>query len=857
MQRQAFKVEEYRKPEFEVTLQADRANIVNGDRVQLTVEAKTYFGAPLPNARLVLNRLTRAYAYWWYGADSPDTWNTLQAEEPLGVTDADGRWSGWIDVTVPDYIFNEYDYHRHTVPVLLEVMVNDDNGQAIGAQARVTVHDATLDLSGGLDRYMYQPGETITVKAITRDINGKPRANEPVTVKILKWSGQKYSQVMAQTAAVSDQIGVVELPLAAPDQGWYRVEISGRAANGQMVTVTDWLWVYDSKYDTPWSYENSSGMQINADRDRYLSGETAQLLIRSPISGPALLSVERGRVRRTQVVQLTTPTTLVPLLIQDDDAPNIYVAINAYEPVEKPREETDMSIPDARLLVASTKLSVSADQRKLTVSIASDRSSYGPREEATFTLQVTGADGQPAQAELSLALVDEAIYALSNELSKDPFEAFYGERSNLVRTFDSLKPIRYIGGGMGGGGGGGDLLANPRFNFPDTAYWNPRIVTDADGRAVVKVTLPDSLTRWRAVVRAVTADEFPRVGEAIAKITTTQPIVIRPVLPRQLVLGDRVLISAIVHNNTDRDRTAIVWGDMNGTLMHADDTDVITQTITISANSSTVVGWPIEVKTLGVLTVTLRVKSDKPADAVRLSVPIGPLAVPEVESFIGNTAASAEHTIELPANTIKEISTLQIDLAPSIAASILDGLVYLTGYPFGCVEQTMSKALPNAVVGRAFTALGVDNPQIKADLPRKVNAGLQHLYGYQHNDGGWGWWFDDSTDDYQTAYVLFGLAMTKQAGYEVDRGVIDRGAKYLTERLPNIDDDRTEAYALLALALNGKGNLAQTRQLAVRSFKAMTDTQRLDAFSQAGLAIALHELGDDATAQKMIESAYR
>jgi uncharacterized protein YfaS (alpha-2-macroglobulin family) len=880
VQRQAFKVEEYRKPEFEVTLQADRANIVNGDRISLTVEAKTYFGAPLPNGRLVLNQLTRSYDEWWYGGGLYDTWNTLQAEEPLGRTDADGRWSGWIDLKVPDYLYNEYYTSRQAVAVLLEVTVNDGSGQAIGAQARVTVHKAALGVSGKLDRHMYKPGESITIHALTRDIDGKPRAGETVTAKILKWTGGGYKQVMAQADAIADRNGAAELTLTAPDQGWYRVEISGQDAARRSVTLENWLWVYDPDQSEPWYYENSGGVQIDADKDRYVSGETAQLLIRSPISGPALLTVERGRTRRAQVVQLTTPTTLVPLLIQDDDAPNIYVTVNAYQPLEKPREETYMSIPEAQLLVASTKLSVSADQRKLTVLVTPDRSSYGPREEATFTIQVTGADGQPAQAELSLALVDEAIYALSNELSKDPFEAFYGERSNLVRTFDSLKPTRYIGDGRGGGGGGDGLLGNPRFNFPDTAYWNPRIVTDEQGRAVVTVTLPDSLTRWRAVVRAVTADEFPRVGEAVAKITTTQPIVIRPVLPRQLVQGDRVLISAVVHNNTDRDRSAVVWAEFNSAVSlregrQADEAIpasmkeiasrsfdsaalrsgslAMTQTITISANNSAVVGWPIEVQMLGALTVTLRVKSDKAADAVRLSVPIGPLAVPEVEAIIGNTTSSAEHTIELPANTIKEISTLQIDLSPSIAASILDGLAYLTGYPFGCVEQTMSKALPNAVVGRAFNALGVDNPQLKADLPSKVNAGLQRLYGYQHNDGGWGWWFDDSTDDYQTAYVLFGLAMTKQAGYEVDQGVIDRGAKYMTERLPNIGDDRTKAYALFALAVNGQGNLLETQQLTARSLNAITGTQRLDVFSQASLAIALHELGDEVLAQKMLE----
>lgn len=118
-------------------------------------------------------------------------------------------------------------------------------------------------------------------------------------------------------------------------------------------------------------------------------------------------------------------------------------------------------------------------------------------------------------------------------------------------------------------------------------------------------------------------------------------------------------------------------------------------------------------------------------------------------------------------------STLQIDLAPSIAATMLDGLAYLTGYPYGCVEQTMSKALPNAVVGRALTTLNVSQPQLTNSLTKPINAGLQRLYGYQHSDGGWGWWYDDETDDYQTAYVLFGLSMTKQAGYLVDEAVID------------------------------------------------------------------------------------
>jgi hypothetical protein len=55
----------------------------------------------------------------------------------------------------------------------------------------------------------------------------------------------------------------------------------------------------------------------------------------------------------------------------------------------------------------------------------------------------------------------------------------------------------------------------------------------------------------------------------------------------------------------------------------------------------------------------------------------------------------------------------------------------------------VSRVLPNAMVGRAFGALGGENQTILADLPAMVELGLQKIYGFQHNDGGWGWWYDD------------------------------------------------------------------------------------------------------------------
>ncbi len=864
--RQAIKVEEYRKPEYEVTVHVDRSNLVNGEPVGVTVEARTYFGAPAANARVDLATYARAYDWYWYGGedDAGRAWMPLE-NKLSGVTDAQGRWTAQLIPKV--YLFDDY---RHSAPMLIEATVDDGSGQSVSAQAQATVHDVALGLAISLSQHAYQPGQAIPVSVFARDLDGRPRAGEMVSAEILGWSYDSgYTRVMADAEGRTGQDGGVILNLTVAEQGWYELRVSGADHYGSRTTRADWVWVYDPSHQSLWYLGDSSELRISADRPAYAPGDTAQLLIRTPVSGPALLTFERGKTRRAQVIELTAPTTIVPVTIQDDDAPNVHVAVNVYRPVDLNADHWQwQSIPEADLLVARTNLSVPADNRRLTIAVTPDQAVYGPREEATFDIQVTGADGAPAQAEMSLALVDESIYALSEELAADPFEAFYAERADIVRTYDSLRPVRYLGGGMGGGGGGGDVLANPRWNFPDTAYWNATIVTGADGRATVRVPLPDSLTRWRAVVRAVTADEFPRVGEAVASITTTQPIVVRPALPRQLVQGDQLLLSAVVHNNTDQAREAQVWieaiGLEIGTQMNTD--DGLRQTVMISPNGSVVVGWPVSASALGTVTVTLRVRSGDAADAVRMALPVAPLAVPDVKSAVGEVETSVEEIVDLPPGTIGEASSIQIDLSPSIAASVLDGLAYLTGYPFGCVEQTMSKALPNAVVGRAFAALSLGgDARLPANLPRQVNAGLQRLYGFQHNDGGWGWWFDDSSDDYQTAYVLFGLAMTRQAAYIVDDGVIERGATYLKTRLPSIGDARTQAYALFALALAGQGELSAAQQLAdahldahgpLRSASGVFEDARpqLDSFSQAALAIALHELGDEPRARLLIDA---
>ena len=127
----------------------------------------------------------------------------------------------------------------------------------------------------------------------------------------------------------------------------------------------------------------------------------------------------------------------------------------------------------------------------------------------------------------------------------------------------------------------------------------------------------------------------------------------------------------------------------------------------------------------------------------------------------------------------------------------------------------MSAVFPNAIVARAYRELGGGERMPTTDLETKINAGLQRLYAYQHMDGGWGWWFDDASDAYMTAYVLFGLALTRDAGYQVEEKVIQTGADWLTANLDGLELP-LRTYALYSLAIAGSGDLEETlNQLAM------------------------------------------
>jgi alpha-2-macroglobulin len=207
-------------------------------------------------------------------------------------------------------------------------------------------------------------------------------------------------------------------------------------------------------------------------------------------------------------------------------------------------------------------------------------------------------------------------------------------------------------------------------------------------------------------------------------------------------------------------------------------------------------------------------------------------------------AAEALIRLELP--KARRATRVDINVTPTLAHTMIDALPYLIAFPYGCTEQTMSRFLPAAVVAKTGLATGIRN------LDAVTTLGMARLYDMQHPDGGWGWWKEGPTDDFMTAYVVWGFAIARDAGLPVRPDVVDRGAAWLQRRLVERDGQWNDvAWMLHALsAWRNKPGDAERRALE----KVWTNRDRLSAYSRALLALTVHRYGDAERARVLVRN---
>jgi alpha-2-macroglobulin len=846
-QTQRLRVEEYRKPEYEVAVSSNHDFLIAGESAQITVAADYYFGQPVAEAAVTL-KISRyilpRYGWYWWSEGAPSPYYNQVVETRTGVTGAGGKWTTSYSPEATDQYDAVYTF---------EAVVTDARNLPVAGAKELRVYWNSFAMSVTPLKWGYGVDETVQMDVESRQYDGSPAGGRSVTVRIIRdyWDQTPESEAAPPQTLTTNAQGKARFNFNNVPQGWYRVEAAATDARGRKVLAINYLWLFDPAA-SHWYYFDDKELSILADKESYAPGESAQLLIQSKVNGLALLTLERDGVYQEKLVQIEGPVTQVTLPIGEQFAPNVTARLHLFKAGGTGEWEQNR---EGRLLMASTNLIVPAAGKKLSVSITPSAAQYRPGEAAILSLQVKDASGNGVRARVGLALVDEAIYALQPDLSADLFASFWGPRPNRVSTYDSLVRLPWgynVPPPMGtpapaepaapaaGDPAEGSRGITVRRRFEDTAYWNATITTDADGKATVTVNLPDNLTTWRIVVRAIDLDA--RVGTGQNKLLVTQEIIARPALPRFGVVGDRFQVGVVAQNFSG--------AATNGSAsMQAQDLVLLdngVKGVTLPHGGSAAANWTAVAARSGAGLVTSTLQTAAGEDIVELPFPIKPFAVPDRWLAAGQANQSATEHFTLPLNAVTEGTLLELRLSPSLALGVLDGLDELIDFPYGCVEQTMSRLAPSAVASKAYTDLGIPNPKA-ADLPKIVEQGLQKIYGFQHNDGGWGWFYDDNGNAFMTAYVLFGLHTVAEAGFTVDEGVLNRGFAYLEGALGVTTDPGVLAFAQYVKAMAGRGDLAATQALIQQS-------GQMDASQLAALALALHLNGAGGNANTVLNT---
>ena len=372
-----------------------------------------------------------------------------------------------------------------------------------------------------------------------------------------------------------------------------------------------------------------------------------------------------------------------------------------------------------------------------------------------------------------------------------------------------------------------------RKTFADTAAWQPHVVTDGSGKASVKVTLPDNLTTWRATVRGVSKSAL--VGEGRASIIARKRLLLRVDAPRFLVQGDDVTIPAVVHNNTGESINLTVLVEASGIKIEGEN-----QEFRAAPGARTVSDRRFNAHVPGTVKIEARATSDRGADAMELSfgaIARGIKTYDARSGFVDTRRGAVQETfLDVPEKVIPGTNRLVVVLYPGIEDALLDRLIFLNLFPYGCVEQSVHRFLPALQARAALRAAGRPAYAQLQRLDEAIRRAADRLRNLQNDDGSLGWFGRGSGDLAMTAYALLGMVGAREGGVDGLNGAIDRAANRLPHLMGKGNED-ARALGHYALAVVGR--------IHTETY-ATTFRRRSDDLSVAGLAwmtLAAKQLG--------------
>lgn len=772
----------------------------------------------------------------------------------------------------------------------VEMDYEDANGETLTTSRRIALLPSGVMLGLKTDGWLMRDDDLRLKLAVIKP-DGTPVAGRRVTLALYSreiltarrrliggfyaYDNQaRTTRIDADCTATTDKQGLASCTFAPGVSGEVIAVATTTDANANVSRAVRSVWLAG---EDEWWFggDNGDRMDIIPEAKSYKAGETARIQVRMPFrNATALVTVEREGVLSSFVTTLSGKDPVIEVPMPGAYAPDVYVSVLAVRgriggfklwlaniardwglpffsrEGAAPTALVDLAKPSYRLGI--TKIKVGWEAHQLDVRVKADKAKYAIGEAASVDVSVTEPGGKPAaSAEIAFAAVDEALLQLQPNDSWGLIDAMMGERPISVLTSTAQMQVvgkRHYGkkAVAAGGGGGGDLSGVTRDDFRPVLLWRGRVALDQQGRARIPVTLSDSLSSFKLV--AIASSGADRFGTGETSIRTSQDLQIFSGLPPLVRSGDFYGASFTLRNASDKALQVTATVGVNPSIAKGPPL-----TVTIPAGGAVPVTWnltaPSGVSTLN-WSVEARSSDGKAIDRIKVTQAVIPAVPSEIwAATLARVGSSGALPLAAPAGAIGGSAFVDVKLNDTLAPPLAGVRSYMSGYPYNCFEQRLSRAVVMGDSG-SWTLLAGDIPAYLDEdgllryFPMAGLAGSEHL----------------------TAYVL---SMASEAGFaipdasrarmiEAMKAVVDGRLKRDTPWSRN--DASTRIAALAALARSGEATPAMLASisLAPADMPSATLVDWIAAIDRTkGANTALRETAERTLRQRLVYEGSR
>lgn len=573
----SFTIAQFRRLNFQVSSAVPERSFTMGDDLTVQVKASYLAGGAMPEAPASWYWTRKPTAFmppgpeWKNYVFGPGNW-----EGEHNLTSGKGRLSGGGELSLREKSVGQnaagsaYDY-------TVETTVSDVDRQSVSSTAHLLVHPAAFYVgakfaSSGDDGWwsrFVSTGQTVKVQLALVTPEGKPyAAGAKLSAAVVRgdWkeSAQQgvYGRVNTRWEYVETEVqrqslnlggGAGDFSFSVKDSGDYLLNIEGVDGQGRLAKTTLRFYASGSAWVLR-AQESPSDITMILDKDEYLPGETARILVRSPVAdGRYLMTVEREGILEQKLVDIKGGQSLLEVPVKAGYVPVFYVSLTSYTKREgAPKDYFEPDLGKPRGLYGYCGVKVSTKPVELDVEVQPLAASYKPGEKAEVAVRVTRAGKPVANAEVSILAVDRGVLDLIDYHVPNPVAFFYdpGNFPLGVHGDDSrrqlMKPVAYDTNNLIGGGGDGDKEKTRR-DFRPLALFQPFVATDKNGIAKVSFQLPDNLTTYRLTALALREN---RLGIKEGELLVQNPVNVRSALPRRWRPRDTAAAGVVLQNLT-------------------------------------------------------------------------------------------------------------------------------------------------------------------------------------------------------------------------------------------------------------------------------------------------------------------